>query len=194
MNRLCVYCGSSSGSNVAYGNAAKELANVLVSSDIELVYGGSSTGVMGVLAGAVLAGGGKVSGVIPQSLVDKEVAHQGLTELHVVNSMHERKSLMAVLSDGFIAMPGGFGTLEEIVEVLTWGQLQFHTKPCGLLNVGGYFDHLLAYFDHAAREGFLRKAHREMLLVASTPAKLLDLFEHYEAPAAAKWVKGERQN
>lgn len=187
MNRLCVYCGSSPGSNEAYAVAAKELARLLVSSDTELVYGGSSKGIMGVLADAVLAGGGKVSGVIPQSLVDKEVAHDGLTELHVVNSMHERKSLMTVLSDGFVAMPGGFGTLEEIVEVLTWGQLQFHTKPCGFLNVAGYFDHLLAYFDHANREGFLRSEHRGMLLVASTPAQLLNLFEHYEPPAINKW-------
>jgi len=187
MNRLCVYCGSSPGSNEVYVDAAKELAQLLVSSGIELVYGGSSKGIMGVLADAVLAGGGKVSGVIPQSLVDKEVAHAGLTGLHVVKSMHDRKSLMAVLSDGFVAMPGGFGTLEEIVEVLTWGQLQFHTKPCGFLNVDGYFDHLLAYFDHANREGFLRKEHREMLLVANTPAELLDLYEHYEPPAIKKW-------
>ena len=188
MNRLCVYCGSSPGSSVVYAHAAKELAGLLVTSGIELVYGGSSKGIMGVLADSVLEGGGKVSGVIPQSLVDKEVAHQGLTELHVVNSMHERKSLMAVLSDGFVAMPGGFGTLEEIVEVLTWGQLQFHAKPCGFLNVDGYFDHLLAYFDHVAREGFLLKAHQDMLLVASTPAELLDLYEHYEPPTTAKWT------
>ena len=194
MNRLCVYCGSSPGSRNAYVSAAKELAQLLVASNIELVYGGSSKGVMGVLADAVLAGGGRVSGVIPQSLIDKEVAHHGLTELHVVNSMHERKSLMAVLADGFVAMPGGFGTLEEIVEVLTWGQLQFHTKPCGLFNVDGYFDHLLAYFDHATREGFLREEHHEMLLVANTPAELLDLYEHYEPPVAAKWVGGERQD
>lgn len=198
MNRLCVYCGSSPGSSPgssnSYVSAAQELAQILVASGIELVYGGSSKGIMGVLADAVLAGGGRVSGVIPQSLVDKEVAHHGLTELHVVSSMHERKSLMAVLSDGFVAMPGGFGTLEEIVEVLTWGQLQFHTKPCGLLNVDGYFDHLLAYFDHAAQQGFLREEHRGMLMVASTPAELLDLYAHYEPPAAAKWVGGERQD
>lgn len=193
MKRLCVYCGSSPGSGEAYVNAAKELARLLVSSGIELVYGGSSKGIMGVLANAALEGGGKVSGVIPQSLVDKEVAHEGLTELHIVNSMHERKSLMAVLSDGFVAMPGGFGTLEEIVEVLTWGQLQFHAKPCGLLNVDGYFDHLIAYFDHAAREGFLQQEHRQMLLVSATPTGLFDLFDHYEPPETAKWAGGERQ-
>ena len=140
MKRLCVYCGSSPGSGNSYINAAKEFAQLLVASGIDLVYGGSHRGIMGVLADAVLEGGGKVSGVIPQSLCDKEVVHEGLTELHIVSSMHERKSLMAMLSDGFVAMPGGYGTLEEIVEVLTWGQLQFHEKPCGFLNVGGYFD------------------------------------------------------
>lgn len=189
MNRLCVYCGSSPGSGDTYIDAAKELARLLVASGIELVYGGASMGTMGVLADTILESGGKVSGVIPQSLHDKEVAHGGLTELHVVNSMHERKSLMAVLSDGFLAMPGGYGTLEEIIEVLTWGQLQFHGKPCGLLNIGGFFDHLVAYLDHATQEGFLREEHRQMLLVANTPARLLDLFDHYEAPTIEKWAK-----
>jgi len=188
MNRLCVYCGSSIGSGIAYIEAAKELAGLLLASGTDLVYGGSHKGMMGVIADAVLDGGGKVIGVIPQSLMDKEVAHRSLSKLHVVKSMHERKSLMAVLSDGFVAMPGGYGTLEEIIEVLTWGQLQFHSKPCGLLNINGYFDHLLQYLDHAAREGFLRPEHREMLLVANTPAELLDLFAHYEPPEIRKWV------
>ena len=189
MNRLCVYCGSSAGSGDTYINAAKEFAQLLVVCGTDLVYGGASKGIMGVLADAVLEGGGKVTGVIPQSLHDKEVAHSGLTKLHVVGSMHERKSLMAVLSDGFIAMPGGFCTLEEIVEVLTWGQLRFHDKPCGLLNINGFFDHLLAYLDHATQEGFLRAEHRQMLLVADTPAELLDLFDHYEPPTIRKWVE-----
>ena len=189
MNRLCVYCGSSPGSGETYTSAARDLAQLLVASGTDLVYGGSGRGIMGALADAVLEGGGRVSGVIPQSLVDKEVAHTGLSELHVVSSMHERKSLMAVLSDGFVAMPGGYGTLEEIVEVLTWGQLQFHAKPCGLLNIDGFFDHLLAYFDHATREGLLRQEHRQMLLVANTPAELFDLFEHYEPPTIRKWVE-----
>lgn len=189
MNRLCVYCGSSAGSGDTYIEAAKEFAQLLVASNTELVYGGASMGLMGVLADTVLECGGKVSGVIPQSLRDKEIAHDGLTELHVVKSMHERKSLMAVLSDGFVAMPGGFGTLEEIIEVLTWGQLQFHAKPCGLLNIDGFFDHLLAYFDHAMQDGFLRAEHGQMLLVASTPAELLDLFDHYEPPTIKKWVQ-----
>jgi len=189
MNRLCVYCGSSIGSGLTYIEAAKELAELLVANGTDLVYGGSHRGIMGVIADTVLDGGGKAIGVIPQALVDKEVAHSGLSKLHVVKSMHERKSLMAVLSDGFVAMPGGYGTLEEIIEVLTWGQLQFHNKPCGLLNIGGYFDHLLQYLDHATREGFLRPEHREMLLVAATPAELLDLFAHYEPPEIRKWVE-----
>jgi uncharacterized protein (TIGR00730 family) len=189
MNRLCVYCGSSPGMGDTYIKAAKEFAELLVACGTDLVYGGASKGIMGVLADSVLEGGGKVTGVIPQSLHDKEVAHGGLTELHVVGSMHERKSLMAVLSDGFVAMPGGFGTLEEIVEVLTWGQLRFHDKPCGLLNIDGFFDHLLAYLDRATREGFVRAEHRQMLLVADTPAELLDLFDHYEPPTIRKWVE-----
>ena len=188
MNRLCVYCGSSSGADAGYAAAARDLASLLVAADIELVYGGGARGLMGILADAVLAGGGRVSGVIPRALHDREVAHEGLTELHVVDSMHERKSLMAVLSDGFVALPGGFGTLEEVIEVLTWGQLRFHEKPCGLLNVRGYFDSLVAYFDHAQRQGFLRPQHRAILMVANTPAELLDRFEHYRPPVVEKWV------
>jgi uncharacterized protein (TIGR00730 family) len=186
MNRLCVYCGGSSGANEAYATAAAELAELMVASKIGLVYGGASRGLMGVVADTMLAAGCEVRGVIPASLRDREVAHDGLSELHVVDSMHDRKSLMAVLSDGFVALPGGYGTLEEIVEVLTWGQLQFHEKPCGLLNVDGYFDHLLAFLDHAQKQGFLRPQHREMLVVASTPAELLDRFEHYVPPTIDK--------
>jgi uncharacterized protein (TIGR00730 family) len=187
MNRLCVYCGSSPGVGESYIQAAKSLAALLVSAGIGLVYGGACKGLMGVMADTMLAGGGEVRGVIPRALEGKEVAHTGLTRLHVVESMHERKSLMAVLADGFVALPGGFGTLEEIIEVLTWGQLQFHSKPCGLLNVDGYFDDLLAFFDHAEQRGFLRPQHRGMLLVADTPAELLDRFEHYEPPDVDKW-------
>ena len=155
--------------------------------DLELVYGGADKGTMGVIANAVLEAGGRVHGVIPQMLVEKEIAHEGLTELHVVASMHARKTMMAALSDGFIAMPGGFGTLEEIVEIVTWGQLQFHEKPCGLLNVDGYFDHLLAYFDHANQEGFLRRENRDMILVDEDPALLVQQFERYAAPHVEKW-------
>jgi uncharacterized protein (TIGR00730 family) len=145
MNRLCVYCGSSTGTGDAYVAAARELGELLLRQEIGLVYGGSNLGIMGTIADTVLAGGGNVTGIIPHALHGKEIAHTGLTELHVVDSMHERKSLMAVLSDGFIAMPGGFGTLEEIIEVITWGQLGFHDKPCGLLNIGGYFKDFCMY-------------------------------------------------
>jgi uncharacterized protein (TIGR00730 family) len=187
MNRLCVYCGSSAGAGDDYAATAKELGRLLVQQEIGLVYGGSNLGLMGTIADTVLEGGGNVTGIIPQALHGKEIAHSGLTELHVVDSMHERKSLMAVLSDGFIAMPGGFGTLEEIIEVITWGQLGFHDKPCGLLNVSGYFDKLLAFLDHSRAEGFLRAQHRNMLLVATTPADLLAQFTDYAPPTIEKW-------
>jgi len=188
MKRICVYCGSSPGVSPVYADAARGLAETLVQSKIGLVYGGSSKGIMGVIADHVLELGGSATGVIPQSLKEKEVAHLNLTELHVVDSMHARKTLMAVLSDGFIAMPGGTGTLEEIVESLTWAQLQFHEKPCGLLNVNGYFDHLLAFLDHAVTEGFLRAEHRHMLQVDDNPTALLNKFRDYEAPIVRKWV------
>lgn len=188
MKRICVYCGSSAGENSDYADAARDLAEVLVQSNIGLVYGGSSKGIMGLLADAVLAGGGTVDGVIPKSLLEKEVAHEGVTEMHIVESMHARKSMMAVLSDGFIALPGGFGTLEEIIEILTWGQLRFHDKPCGLLNVNGYFNHLLSYLDHAEAEGFLRPAHRAMLIVSKKPADLIRRFESHVPPTVEKWT------
>lgn len=187
MQRICVYCGSSPGGRPLYADAARALADVLVRHDLELVYGGADKGIMGVIANAVLERGGKVHGVIPQMLVEKEIAHPGLTELHVVKSMHARKTMMAALSDGFIAMPGGFGTLEEIIEVVTWGQLRFHDKPCGLLNTDGYFDHLVAYLDHAREEGFLRRENRDMLLVDADPAALVRRFERYTAPRVEKW-------
>jgi uncharacterized protein (TIGR00730 family) len=188
MKKLCVYCGSSEGRNNDYARAARELAEVLVQNNMGLVFGGSSRGIMGQLADAVLEGGGEVEGVIPKSLLDKEIAHDGLTRMHVVDSMHARKSMMAVLSDGFIAMPGGFGTLEEIIEILTWAQLRFHEKPCGLLNVHGYFDNLLSFLDHAEAEGFLRPAHRAMLLVRKTPTDLLRCLESYMPPTIEKWT------
>lgn len=188
MRRICVYCGSNNGSRPVYADAARDLADVLVRHDLELVYGGANKGVMGVIADAVLDRGGKVHGVIPKMLCEKEIAHQGLTELHVVSSMHARKSMMAALSDGFIAMPGGFGTLEEIIEIITWGQLRFHDKPCGLLNVDGYFDHLLSYLDHASAEGFLRAENRGMLLSDSGAAGLIQKFEWYSAPHVDKWT------
>ena len=188
MQRICVYCGSSSGGHDGYADAARELAAVLVHYDLELVYGGASVGTMGTLADEVLELGGKVHGVIPQMLEDKEIAHHGLTELHIVTSMHARKSTMAALADGFIAMPGGFGTIEEIIEVLTWGQLRFHDKPCGVLNVLGYFDKLLEYLDHTQKEGFLRAENRAMLLCDDDVAGLLNQFERYSAPQIEKWA------
>jgi uncharacterized protein (TIGR00730 family) len=191
MRRVCVYCGSNTGKRPEYADAARELAGVLVRHELELVYGGADLGIMGILANAVLEQGGKVHGVIPQMLMDKEIAHRGLTELHVVASMHARKTMMAALSSGFIAMPGGYGTLEEIIEIITWGQLRFHDKPCGLLNINGYFDQLLAFLDHANREGFLRKANLDMLLVDANPAGLVQQFERYTAPQVEKWIASE---
>jgi len=188
MKRVCVYCGSNKGVRPVYANAARDLAAVLVRHELDLVYGGADRGIMGIIADEVLQLGGKVHGVIPQMLIDKELAHQGLTELHVVSSMHARKSMMAALSDGFIAMPGGFGTLEEIIEIVTWGQLRFHDKPCGLLNVDGYFDHLLCYMDHASAEGFLRKENRKMLLSDNNATGLVQQFERYTAPHVDKWT------
>ncbi len=188
MKRLCIYCGSNTGKSEDYVDAARALAEMLVQCNIDLVFGGSSKGMMGLLADAVLAGGGTVHGVIPRSLLEKEVAHPGLTEMHVVESMHARKSMMAVLSDGFIALPGGFGTLEEIIEILTWAQLQFHDKPCGLLNVNGYFNHLLSFLDHAEAEGFVRPVHRAMLLVSRKPGDLIRRFESYVPPTDDKWT------
>jgi uncharacterized protein (TIGR00730 family) len=187
MRRVCVYCGSNRGAREVYADAARELADVLVRHDLELVYGGADKGIMGVIADAVLVAGGMVHGVIPEMLLEKEIAHRGLTELHVVSSMHDRKTMMAALSDGFVAMPGGYGTLEEIVEIITWAQLRFHNKPCGLLNIDGYFDHLLKFLDHASSEGFLRRENRAMLLDDTTPAGLIRQFERYAAPRVDKW-------
>lgn len=188
MNALCVYCGSNPGHREVYAAAAENLGRTLVERGIGLVYGGAAKGMMGRLADAVLAAGGEVQGVIPHTLMRKEIAHPTLTRLHVVNTMHERKALMAELSDGFVALPGGFGTLEEIIEIVTWAQLRFHEKPCGLLNVDGFFDHLLAYLDHAEAEGFLKPQHRGMLLVEEEPESLIDRFERYCAPAVEKWL------
>ena len=188
MHRICVYCASNPGLSEIYADAARELAAVLVDGDFELVYGGSSTGIMGVLADAVLERGGAVHGVIPELLLDKEISHQGLTELHVVKTMHERKALMESLSDAFIALPGGFGTLEELVEILTWGQLHIHTKPVGIVNVAGFFDALVGYLDHAVAEGFLPSASRAMLHCEAEPARLIEQFKSYQPPTADKWM------
>ncbi len=188
MRRICVYCGSNTGARSDYAEAAADLADVLVRHDLELVYGGAAKGIMGILADKVLELGGKVHGVIPRMLLEKEIAHEGLTKQHVVGSMHERKSMMAALSDGFIAMPGGFGTLEELIEIVTWAQLRFHDKPCGVLNVANYFWHLLRYLDHAEQEGFLRAENRSMLLADADAASLVRQFERYTAPHVDKWI------
>lgn len=188
METICVYCGSNTGVREEYADAARKLARHLAARGTGIVYGGASKGLMGILADEMLAAGGSAIGVIPAALQAREIAHLGLTELHVVNSMHERKALMAKLSDGFVALPGGFGTLEEIVEMLTWAQLGLHEKPCGVLNVAGYFDGLLAYFAHAREEGFLRPQHRSMLLVAEDVEDLVARFETYRPPAIEKWT------
>jgi uncharacterized protein (TIGR00730 family) len=188
MKRLCVYCGSSPGSQPDYVEAAKNLGRALVERNIDLVYGGASVGLMGVLANTVLAEGGYVIGIMPQNLVDKEVAHTGLSELRVVKSMHERKTLMAELSDGFIALPGGLGTLEEIFEVLTWAQLGLHQKPCGLLNICAYYRSLIDFLAHAVSEKFLKEVYHAMLLVEEQPQRLIERFERYKVPAVGKWV------
>ena len=188
MGRICVFSGSSNGRLPAYRTAATLLGQTLVSRGYELVYGGARVGLMGAVADAVLADGGHVIGVIPQALVEREVAHTGLPDLRVVSSMHERKALMSELSDGFIALPGGWGTIEELFEVLTWGQLGLHRKPCGLLNVEGYYDPLMAFLRHGFDEQFVRTAFERMLLVSDSPAALLDAFASFEPPAQAKWM------
>ena len=192
INSLCIYCGSSSGRLEAYGSAACALAEALVSRNIRLVYGGAGIGIMGKVADHVLKLGGQAIGVIPKALAHKEVAHKNLTELHVTQSMHERKMLMAELADGFIALPGGIGTLEELFEIWTWAQLGIHTKPCGLLNVEGYYDSLIGFLDHVLAEQFVKKEHHALLIVETHPDTLLDRYVNYQPPAIQHWIgKGE---
>ena len=198
MKRICVFCGSNAGHDARYRAEAEALGRLLASRGIELVYGGGNVGLMGALADACLAAGGTVIGVIPEALLGKEVAgrhvdHRALTRLEVVDSMHTRKAHMAELADGFIALPGGFGTFEEFCEILTWGQLGFHVKPMGLLNVGGFYDPLLALFDHAVREGFLRAQNRAMALADTDIGHLLDAMAAYRPEPISKWLKEERQ-
>ena len=193
MKRICVFAGSSFGTNAAYRDAAVALADALAHRGIELVYGGGCVGLMGVLADAMLARGGRVIGVIPHTLMVREVGHRGLTELKVVGSMHERKAAMAELSDAFGALPGGFGTLEETFEILTWAQLGLHGHPCGLLNIAGYFDSLLTFLDHSVQQAFVGDAHRAMLLVDESPRRLLDRFAAYRSPNVEKWLQRSEQ-
>ena len=188
MRRICVFCGSNSGSKPEYRHAAEDVGRSLAQRGIELVYGGGNVGLMGVVADAALAAGGRVIGVIPQALASKEVAHWGLTDLRIVESMHERKALMAELSDAFIALPGGIGTMEEFFEVWTWSQLGYHAKPCGLINSGGYFDGLISFLDHMTAEHFLREQHRSMLFVAQMANELLVQFAAFQPPRVEKWI------
>jgi uncharacterized protein (TIGR00730 family) len=191
MKRICVFAGSSGGCRPEYRSAAVELGRLLAAQGLGLVYGGARIGLMGALADSVLSGGGEVIGVIPKALVSKEVAHEGLSRLRIVGSMHERKALMADLADGFVAIPGGWGTLEEFFEILTWAQLGFHDKPTGLLNVHGYFDGLLSFIGHSIDQGFVRPEYRAMISVATDPRDLLDLLATYEPPAVEKWIDQE---
>jgi len=188
IKKVCVYCGSSRGKNPAFAQAAVSLAQEMHARNIGLVYGGAAVGVMGVIADAVLEAGGEAIGVIPKSLAVKEIAHENLAELHVVASMHERKAMMAELADGFIAMPGGWGTLEEIFEMLTWAQLGFHDKPCGLLNTEGYYDSLIEFLENSFTQQFVNELYRPMLVTSAEPATLLDKFAVYRAPKVHKWM------
>ena len=178
--RICVFCGSNAGNDSAYADAARSVGQGLVENDCQLVYGGARAGLMGVVADAVLAAGGKVTGVIPRALVDQEIAHGGLTQLLVVQTMHERKALMADLADAFIALPGGFGTADELFEILTWAQLGIHHKPVGLVNTAGFFDLLLAWLDRAVADGFLKSKHRRLLIEAGSVEELLDRLSQFK--------------
>jgi uncharacterized protein (TIGR00730 family) len=188
MRRLCVYCGSNVGGNPVYRETARRAGQLLAESGIGLVYGGGNVGLMGALADAALAAGGEVIGIIPGGLLSREVGHTGLTELHVVGTMHERKALMADLADAFLALPGGMGTLDELVEILTWAQLGIHAKPCGLLNVAGYFDPLIALLDHMVAERFLHPEHRALALVDDDLDRLLSRFADYHPPPVKNWL------
>lgn len=190
--RLTVFCGSASGSLPSYTEAAEQVGRLLAGRGIGLVYGGASVGLMGSVANAALAAGGEVIGVIPKALASREIAHDGLTRLHVVGSMHERKAMMAELSDGFIALPGGAGTLEEIFEVWTWGQLGYHRKPCALFNVAGYYDALVSFIDQVVDQGFLKPTYREMLIVDDQLDSLMRRIEAYEPPSVSKWISHDQ--
>jgi uncharacterized protein (TIGR00730 family) len=194
MQRVCVFCGSSPGARPAYAEATAEVARLLAGEGIGVVYGGGHVGLMGVLADTVMAAGGEAIGVMPQALVDREIGHTGISELRVVGSMHERKALMADLSDAFIALPGGAGTLEELFEVYTWAQLGLHDKPCGLLDVEDYFSGLVGFLDHAVDERFLREEHRAMLMVEHEPPALIARLAEFEPRAVTpKWIDREER-
>ena len=188
MKNLCVFCGSNAGADPIYTQAAQELGKLMAERDMTLVYGGGNVGLMGVIADECLNHGGKVIGVIPNFLQDKEVGHDGLTKMIVVKTMHERKQIMADLSDGFVAMPGGFGTMDELCEILTWSQLGLHSNPIGLLNINGYYDHLKILFDHMVDQRFLHPQNRATVLSHSQPEQLLRMMDQYEPPDVEKWL------
>ncbi len=188
MKSIAVFCGSRSGTPPLYAHAARAFGTLLARSGISVVYGGAQVGLMGEVADGALAAGGRVVGVIPHALAGKEVAHPSLTELHFVATMHERKQRMCDLSEGFVALPGGMGTLDELCEIATWAQLGIHARPCGLFNVGGFYDPFLAQLDRAAAEGFLKPVHRSMIIVESDATKLLEAFRAYVPPVVPKWI------
>lgn len=188
MRSVCVFCGSNTGRGEAYSVAARSLAQAIARRGLRLVYGGGSIGLMGVLGESALAANGHVIGVTPRRLIEREVVHKGLTELRVVETMNERKTLMAELSDAFIALPGGLGTLDEMFEMLTWNQLGFHSKPCGLLDAAGYFERLMAFLDHSVAERFLTPEHRSMLIVERDPDRLLARLASEPPPTVSKWL------
>lgn len=190
MKRICVFCGSSPGKRKDYTKAAEQLGNTLLQKGIGLVYGGGDVGLMGKLAHIVFEGGGEVIGVIPKALAEKEVAYTKLSDLRIVDSMHERKALMAELSDAFVALPGGLGTVEEFFEILTWTQLGIHNKPCGILNICGYYDNILKFLDLAVDENFINRKHKSMLMIDKNPESLIEQFRNYTPPVIdkAKWV------
>jgi uncharacterized protein (TIGR00730 family) len=188
MKSICVFCGSSMGVRPEYREAAAELGRILLERKIQLIYGGANVGLMKILADTVLEGGGEVIGIMPRILVEKEVAHKSLTRMHIVESMSERKSLMVELSDAFIVMPGGFGTLDELAEVITYNQLRLTDKPIGILNISGYFDMLLGFFTHATQEGFLRHEHRQNLIVDDQVASLISKMSQFQPVAIDKWI------
>jgi uncharacterized protein (TIGR00730 family) len=188
----CIFCGSSPGARPQYTEATEDLAALLVKNGITLVYGGAAVGLMGRLADTVLSEGGEAVGVMPRSLVEREIAHLGLTDLHIVESMHERKALMAELSDAFVALPGGLGTLDELFEIYTWAQLGLHQKPCGLLNVEGYYDGIAGFLEHAVNERFVREEHRDMLIIEEDPAAMLRRLRFFDPAALTpKWIDRE---
>lgn len=191
MKRIAVFCGASSGSNSIYKESATHVGQVLAQQQIELVYGGASIGIMGAVADSILAAGGKAIGVLPSFFTNREVAHEHLTQMIIVETMHERKMTMHDLSDGIIALPGGFGTMEELFEILTWGQLGLHQKPMGLLNVNGFYDPLIRMMDHMVSEGFLMEINRKMVLISDDIEALLVQMREYQAPALGQWLKRE---